>query len=400
MDRQYRYRQKNVHDLMVGEMAVRIWSVEGLVNRNGIEKTFLPLARAGFVHPYVALMPDWHPGEDAVVGSVVPTRNVLLPQVVGGDIGCGTCAVRLPVKVDRMGPVLEAVAADLRKTIPVGSAHNAVVTDRVKRHPLWQKELRASVTNRTLRKLMRQFGSLGGGNHFLEIQSDQEDQTWIMLHSGSRYLGVGVRDHYVAEGAKKAGIDRSLYAKVPHMPADSDLGADYLNDVGAVKEFARESRLEMVLRALEVIRRHVPEVNPGVEDVMDVSHNYVAMEEHFGERLYVHRKGAIHLSKGDAGFVPGSMGTASYIVEGRGNEYAFCSCAHGGGRAMSRTAAARIITPKQLHESMEGVLCEHDGLLLDEAPAAYKDIRTVMRGQSDLVKILYELRPLVSVKGR
>ena len=222
MDRQYRYREKNVHDLTAGTTAVRVWSVEGLANRSEIEKALLPLARSGFVHPYAALMPDWHPGEDAVVGSVVPTRNVLLPQVVGGDIGCGMCAIRLPLTVDRLGPVLEAVAADLRKAIPVGSAHNAAVTDRVKGHSLWQKELRASISNRTLRKLMRQFGSLGGGNHFLEIQRDQEDRTWIMLHSGSRYLGVEVRDYYVAEGATREGIDRRLYAKVPYMPADSD----------------------------------------------------------------------------------------------------------------------------------------------------------------------------------
>ena len=153
-----------------------------------------------------------------------------------------------------------------------------------------------------------------------------------------------------------------------------------------MREFARESRREMMLRALEVVHQHVPEVDLGVEGIIDVSHNYVAMEEHFGERLYVHRKGAIHLGKGDAGFVPGSMGTASYVVEGRGNVFAFCSCAHGGGRAMSRSAAARSITQKQLRESMEGVLCVHEGLLLDEAPAAYKDIRIVMRGQSDLVR--------------
>ncbi len=402
MDRKFQYREKNVHDIRVDDMNVRLWSVDGPANRREIERAFLPLARSGFVYPYVALMPDWHPGEDAVVGSVVPTRSMLLPQVIGGDIGCGMCAVPLPLSLDDLTPSLQTIGAELRQAIPVGTAHNAVVTDRVKDNPLWQKELRASISNRTLRKLIRQFGSLGGGNHFLEIQKDQENRVWIMLHSGSRYLGVEVRDFYVAEGHKIAGIDCKLYSKVPHISANTSLGSDYLQDVQSVREFARESRREMMFRALEVVQRHAPELDIAgiMGTAVDVSHNYVALEEYFDEPLYVHRKGAIRLSKGDIGFVPGSMGTSSYVVEGRGNEHAFCSCAHGGGRAMSRTAAARSISQKRLCESMDGIICEHDGLLQDEAPDAYKDIRTVMRGQSDLVKILYELTPAVSIKGR
>ena len=396
------YREKHVHDIKVGGMDVRLWSVGGPVNRREIETAFLPLARSGFVHPYVALMPDWHPGEDAVVGSVVPTRNVLLPRAVGGDIGCGMCAVRLPALLEDLRPSLEAIGTELYQAIPVGTAHNAVVTDRVSENALWRSELRASISNRTLRKLIRQFGSLGGGNHFLELQRDSEERIWIMLHSGSRYLGVEIRDYYVAEGQRTEGIDQRLYSRIPHLPADSAIGADYLQDVRSVKDFARESRREMLLRSLEVMRRHVPGLDAAdiMGSAVDVSHNDVALEEHFGERLYVHRKGAIHLAQGDTGFVPGSMGTASYVVEGRGNAHAFCSCAHGGGRAMSRAAAARSISPKRLRESMEGILCVHDGLLLDEAPDAYKDIRTVMRGQADLVKVLRELQPVVSIKGR
>lgn len=402
IDRKYHYREKNVHDIKVGDLVVRLWSVDGPANRHEIEKAFLPLARSGFAYPYAVLLPDWHPGADAVVGSVVLTRNVLLPKMVGGDIGCGVCAVRLPVAIGDLLPSVPAIAADLRQAIPVGTSHNAVVTDRVKNHPLWQQELRASLSNRTLRKLIRQFGSLGGGNHFLEMQRDQEGGVWIMLHSGSRYLGIEVRDYYVAEGQRQKGVDQKLYARIPHLPADSAIGVDYLQDVQSVKEFARESRREMLLRAVEVVHRYVPEVEVAavMASARDVSHNYVATEQYFGERLNVHRKGAIHLAKGDVGFVPGSMGTASYVVEGRGNEYAFCSCAHGGGRAMSRAAAVRSISHEQLRKSMDGIVCAHDGMLLDEAPDAYKDIRSVMRGQSDLVKIRHELHPVASVKGR
>lgn len=389
-------------DIKVHEMIVRLWSATGIGDRAEIQKMLTPLAKAGFVYPYMALMPDWHPGADAIVGSVIPTRDVLLPNVIGGDIGCGMTAVRLPVTVSELSADFEVIAVELRESIPVGSAHNAAVPERVSANPLWERELKAPVSNRILRKLMRQFGSIGGGNHFLELQRDQDDYLWIMLHSGSRYLGVEVRDYYVAEGAKRAGIDDRIYKRIPYLIASDPLSGDYLSDVQSVKDFAGESRREMLIRALEVMQRHVPSLDIGVvlQSAADVSHNYVVREDHFGEQLYIHRKGAIRLAEDEIGFVPGSMGTASFVVEGRGNEYAFCSCAHGGGRAMSRAAAARYISQQELCESMEGILCAHDAPLPDEAPGAYKDIRIVMRGQRDLVKILYELTPVVSIKGR
>lgn len=402
MDRQHRYTHKNVHDIDVFGMTVRLWSAEGAEDRARIKRLFEPIARAGFVHPYVALMPDWHPGPDSVVGSVVPSRAVLLPSVIGGDIGCGVAAVRLPLREADLADSLEAIGRRLREVIPVGSAYNSAVTDRVRDHPLWEQVLRAPVSHRTLRKLVRQFGSLGGGNHFLEIQKDHEQRLWVMLHSGSRYLGVQVRDWYVARGADQPGTDPRLYARIPHLPADSILATDYLADMGLVVEFARESRREMMLRTLEVIQEQVGPFDAAgaMKELIDISHNYVAQEEHLGERLFVHRKGAIRIREGQMGSVPGSMGTASFVVEGRGNAHAFCSCAHGGGRAMSRGEAMRTVTRKDYAQSLEGVVCAHSHLLLDEAPEAYKDIRVVMRGQADLVKTRYELAPLLSVKGR
>jgi tRNA-splicing ligase RtcB (3'-phosphate/5'-hydroxy nucleic acid ligase) len=402
MDRRYTYRQKNVHDIPVGGITVRLWSTEGAQDRRLIKKAFEPLAQAGFVHPYLALMPDWHPGTGAVVGSVISTREVLLPTVVGGDIGCGVAAVRLPLTIFDLVPSIEAIGRRLRDVVPVGSAFNSVVSDRVKKYPLWDKELRARVSSRTLRKLVRQFGSMGGGNHFLEIQKDHEQQLWIMLHSGSRYLGVEVRDWYVQQGADQTGIDKRLYARIPHLIAGSPLASDYLLDMKLVMEFARESRREMMLRALEVIHDHAGQLDTTalVTQVIDIHHNYVDHEEHFGESLYIHRKGAVRLADGQLGSVPGSMGTASFIVQGRGNPYGFFSSAHGGGRRMSRAEAMRKVSRKDYQKSLEGVICAHSELLLDEAPEAYKDIRMVMRGQADLVKTLYELMPVLSVKGR
>ena len=402
MDRKYRYSAKNVHDLEVAGLTVRLWSAEGTEGKAVIRRLFEPIAQAGFVHPYLALMPDWHPGKDSVVGSVIPSRDALLPSVVGGDIGCGVCAVRLPLHAATLEHSLDQLGRRLREVIPVGTAHNSIVSDRVLDHPLWEKQLRAPVSNRTLRKLTRQFGSLGGGNHFLEIQRDHEDRVWAMLHSGSRYLGVQVREWYVEQGADQPGIDKRLYARIPYLPTDSTLSSEYLEDMRLVVEFARASRREMMLRTLEAVQELRPELDVALamEELVDINHNYVEREHHFGESLFVHRKGAIHVPLGQKGLVPGSMGTSSYVIEGRGNEFAFCSCAHGGGRTMSRSEASRSVSRRDYEQSLRNVVCAHSSILLDEAPAAYKDICVVMRGQSDLVKTVFTLTPLLSVKGR
>jgi len=402
MNRRFSYSAKNVHDIQVDELTVRLWSVDGPGNRRDIEKMLRPLAKTGFVYPYMALMPDWHPGsEAAIVGSVIPTKAVLLPDMIGGDIGCGMTAVRLPLKITELSGRLESIARSLREMIPSGTAHNSVITDRVQSNHLWQRELRAPVSNRTFRKLARQFASLGGGNHFLEIQNDHEEHLWIMLHSGSRYLGIQVHDWYIEQGAKESGIDTKVYSRIPYLHAESEVALDYLSDMSAVQEFARESRKEMMVRALEVMQKadSTLDIQSIMTNGIEVGHNYVAIEEHFGEKLFIHRKGAISVPKGSVGIVPGSMGTFSYVVEGRGNGYAFDSCAHGGGRAMSRAAASRTISSKSFQESMKNVIYDSNESFIDEAPAAYKDIRAVMRGQKDLVKILCELKPVISIKG-
>jgi tRNA-splicing ligase RtcB len=405
VDRQLRYHEKHVHDISVGDSFVRLWDSEGAINGEMIRSAFQPLMATGFVWPYVALMPDYHPGEGSMIGSVIPTRGVLLPSVIGGDLGCGMTAVCLPLTAERVSGELPRIEEKLRDRVPVGTAHNAVVTGRVQEHPIWQRNVRAPILpNRLRRKMLRQFASLGGGNHFLEIQQDDASRVWAMLHSGSRYLGVTVRDYYVAQGQMQEGVDRRLYAKIPYLRADTGLAADYLADLQFVLDFARESRREMMSRVMEAISAIFPEVEgigwQGMVAAYDIAHNFVAEEEHFGERLFVHRKGAIRLAEGQVGLIPGSMGTFSYVVEGRENRFGFNSCSHGAGRAMSRGDAFRTISDKDFANSMEGVVHQHDVRIKDEAPAAYKDVRRVMRSQKDLVRILYELQPLLSAKGR
>jgi len=406
MDKRFRYHEKRVHDLPVEESVVRLWSEDGAVDGEMIRSAFRPLATTGLIWPYVALMPDYHPGEGAMIGSVIPTRDVLLPTVIGGDLGCGMTAVCLPMQAELMLAKLPIVERMLREGIPVGPAHNAVVTERVQNNPIWRRDARAPIlANRLRRKMIRQFASLGGGNHFLEIQCDEDGQAWIMLHSGSRYLGVTLRDYYVEQGRDQDGIEGGLYGKVPYIRAGTQFADDYLADLQLCLDFARESRREMMIRVLEVLATAFPDVEnlawqERIVSTHDIAHNFVAEEEHFGERLFVHRKGAIRVTEGQVGIVPGSMGTFSYVVEGRGNAFSFQSCSHGAGRAMSRSDAFRTISDKDFHSSMEGVVHDHDARVKDEAPAAYKDIRRVMRAQKALVKTCRELRPILSIKGR
>lgn len=405
MDKRMSYRRKGVQDIHCDNSVIRIWDVAGDFDRNMIVRSFEPLMRTGFVYPYVALMPDHHPGEGSMVGSVIPTRNVLLPSVIGGDLGCGVSTVRLPVEVAELKPVLKDIHTSLHSVIPTGSAHNAMVTERVEGLSLWSQARSCEViSSRMVRKLKHQFASLGGGNHFLELQEDDYGMAWLTLHSGSRYLGVLIRDYYIEAARAQKGINDRVFRKVPYIEAGSDLAEAYLADLEFSLEFARRSRREMMLRAIASIGELVDctEVfQVGVDDsrMIDVAHNYIERQDFFGETLFIHRKGAVKATDGRRVMIPGSMGSSSFLAEGRGNVYSFFSCSHGAGRVMSRRDAIRSISNKSYEKSMGGVFHVHDMRLKDESPMAYKDIRSVMRGQKDLVKICKELRPLLSIKG-
>ena len=405
MDKRFRYRRKSVYDIQLENGVVRLWNADGTANKKMLEKAFQPLFAPGFIYPYIALMPDYHPGEGSMIGSVIPTRDVLLPAVMGGDLGCGMAAVRVPVPASEVMPRLGLIRAMIKERIPTGDAYNDEVIPRVQENAIWHKMAeRPWFTSNIRYKAFRQFGSLGAGNHFIEIQADDQDQTWIMLHSGSRFLGAAIREHYVRKGQQETGIDTNIYSKVSYIAAKSPLATNYLRDVALTVDFARENRKEMLLRILSVFcdvfealdqERTLAIINAA----HDMAHNYVSAENYFGERLFVHRKGAIHVGEGDVGLIPGSMGTRSYIAEGRGNEYSFCSCSHGAGRAMSRKEAFKRISEKNFLKSMRGIAFDMDDRNKDEAPAAYKDISHVMRAQKDLVRIRVVLHPLASIKG-
>ena len=367
------------------------------------------VARLPIVFGHVAAMPDVHAGIGATVGSVIPTRGAIIPAAVGVDIGCGMNAVRLSLKADELPDSLARVRAEIERSVPVGFGEHVDARARreacaplarrlagiIRRHPKVAKMQRDHE-----RKWVRQMGSLGGGNHFIELCLDESERLWVMLHSGSRGIGNCIGRYFIA-------LPREAMLKTDvHLP-DRDLAwlsegtkpfDDYVEAVGWAQDYAFANRGEMMDLILEVLRRHFPAFEITGEAI-NCHHNYVQQEKHFGERVFVTRKGAISAREGELGIIPGSMGARSYIVRGKGNPESFHSCAHGAGRRMSRTEAKRRFSRADLEAQTQGVECRKDKGVLDEIPGAYKDIDRVMADQTDLVEVVHTLKQVVCVKG-
>ena len=358
---------------------------------------------------HVAAMPDVHAGIGATVGSVIPTRRAIIPAAVGVDIGCGMNAVRLSLKIEDLPDSLARVRASIERAVPVGFDEHGESGARrdacaplarrleaiVRKHPKIGKMQRDHE-----RKWIRQMGSLGGGNHFIEICLDESAHVWAMLHSGSRGIGNCIGQYFIAQA-------RAAMQKRDALLPDRDLAwfdegtrlfDDYVEAVGWAQDYAFANRSEMLELVLETLRRHLPAFE-ATDEAINCHHNYVQQEKHFGERVYVTRKGAISAREGELGIIPGSMGARSYIVRGKGNPESFHSCAHGAGRRMSRAEAKRRFSRADLETQTQGVECRKDKGVLDEIPGAYKDIDEVMANQTDLVEPLHTLKQIVCVKG-
>ncbi len=353
------------------------------------------LASQPYVVEFVAGMADAHVSEGVAVGSVFATEGTVVPRALGGDLGCGMSAVR--VAADAQGldrRMLEALVRALERTIPVGEA-----THRGGGVPVPEHLLSSALSTRTLEHTRealapRHLGTLGGGNHFLELDRDAEGGLWLLVHSGSRGLGGAVATHH-ARVADGKGADDLMGLDVGTEP-----GAAYLNDLSWALDFAKANRQAMATRALDVLRDLLPvAIEPG--NLIDIHHNFVGREVWLGRELLVHRKGAVAVPVGTLALVPGSMGTASYIVEGLGCESSFGSCSHGAGRVMSRKEARSRIRPQALARAMRRVVYpEHLGRqFVEEAPAAYRDITKVLRDQEDLVERRVRLEPIAVLKG-
>ena len=341
---------------------------------------------------HVALMPDIHLAEDVCIGTVVATEQLIYPMAVGGDIGCGMAALAINVDAGLIDNQRAAarVLSGLYQCVPCNKHRKPLdLPDNLDTRKLSNARLRRIAS----REGRVQLGTLGRGNHFLEFQSDQKGQLWIMIHSGSRGLGQAITEHHLRNAQKGASGLLTLDGK-------EDSGSLYLSDVGWARTYAAENRLSM-LRAVAELLAGLFEVAADWDSLIHCDHNHVQQEVHFGKQLWVHRKGAQSARDSEPGIIPGSMGTASFHTTGRGVDQALMSCSHGAGRKLSRTEARKYVTAQQFSRQVGELWFDQRraGKLRDEAPSAYKDIRQVMKAQRDLARIVRELRPLLSYKG-
>ena len=367
------------------------------------------LAKMPFIHHHIAAMPDVHVGIGATVGSVIPTKGAIIPAAVGVDIGCGMNAVRLSLKAHQLPDSLRQARSSIEAAVPVGfESHKraAVKASTLKQMDVGLKPIIEKHAGLT--KMMKHFhhawgkqlGTLGGGNHFIELCIDESDDVWVMLHSGSRGIGNVIGRYFISRAQKEMG---KLLGRLPHkdlayFEEGTQYFEDYIEAVGWAQDYATTNRREMMRLVLAALENQLPNFTT-TKEAINCHHNYVARENHFGAEVYLTRKGAISAYSGELGIIPGSMGAKSFIVRGLGNENSFCSCSHGAGRKMSRSKAKQLFNADDLAEQTGGVECRKDRGVVDEIPSAYKDIDTVMENQNDLVEVVHTLKQVVCVKG-
>lgn len=355
------------------------------------------LSALPFVFKWVAIMPDAHQGYGMPIGGVLATKGVVIPNAVGVDIGCGVCALRTSLKdidSDRLKDILSLI----RQKVPLGFRHH-------KKVQVWEGFERAPdtpVIQQELKSAQYQLGTLGGGNHFIEIQKGSDGHIWVMIHSGSRNFGLKIANFY---HKKALAICENNNESLPHkdlafLKLSSKQAKNYLDSMNFALDFARENRFRMLKTIKDIILETIADVD--FDEIINIHHNYAALEKHYGQEVVIHRKGATSARLGELGIIPGSQGTNSYIVQGKGNQESFMSCSHGAGRKMGRKQAQRELNLDQEKRKLDdaGVLHAIRGKSdLDEAPGAYKNIEDVMENQKDLVDIKVKLRPLAVIKG-
>jgi tRNA-splicing ligase RtcB (3'-phosphate/5'-hydroxy nucleic acid ligase) len=397
-------------ELNKGNVPVKVWTTD--IEPEAIQQ-LVNVAKLPIVFGHVAAMPDVHMGIGATVGSVIPTKGAIIPAAVGVDIGCGMNAVRLSLNASDLPESLTRVRGAIEAAVPVGFSQHEDSTlrgaegKRVVR-PLSERLDVIANKHPELAKMQKQFartwliqlGSLGGGNHFIELCLDEAQRVWVMLHSGSRGVGNVMGRYFIA--AAKKDMQRH-HANLPdrdlaYFSEGSTLFDDYVEAVEWAQDYALANRREMMRLIVDALRHHLPRFTMDGEAI-NCHHNYVARERHLGENLFITRKGAIRAGEGELGIIPGSMGAKSYIVRGLGNAQSFCSCSHGAGRRMSRTEAKKRFNRADVESQTLGVECRKDAGVIDEIPGAYKDIDTVMANQSDLVEVVHTLKQVLCVKG-
>ena len=368
------------------------------------------VSRLPCLYKHVALMPDAHLGIGSMVGSVIATKDAVIPATVGVDIGCGMMAVKTPFKSGILEGKMAEFRHEIERAIPVGFNDYRDPVDESNAWAGWVEfgELHRGVQDRK-QKAMKQLGTLGGGNHFIEVCLDTEDYVWLMLHSGSRNIGNEVATRHIATAKTLHDLNTLPDPALAYFVQGTDEFRAYWHDLDWSQKYAMKNREIMMKRLIKSFNRmfdaeldlesKIQNPKSKIDIVVNCHHNYVAREDHFGDKVYVTRKGAINAERGRYGIIPGSMGAKSFIIRGLGNPESFNSCSHGAGRKMSRTAAKKAFTQEDLKAQTMGVECRKDRGVVDEIPGAYKDIDEVMRAQEDLVEVVAELKQVICVKG-
>jgi tRNA-splicing ligase RtcB len=401
---------------------IKAW-IDGVELEDEARTQLVNVAKMPFIFKHVAVMPDAHAGVGCTVGSVIAATGAIMPACVGVDIGCGMVAYKTSLRAEDLPDDLSSLRSDIERAVPHGRTDNGGKNDR----GAWGEIPKATEEDPDVvrlirdfdnsilafcgdkfssrwdhRAILRQLGTLGGGNHFIEECLDEQDNVWVMLHSGSRGVGNAIGTTFIERAKKQA---KSYFIPLPdsnlaYFPEGTREFNEYVNSVGWAQDYAKLNRVHMLESVLKVLERNVGKsVRLEGGEAVNCHHNYIARESHFGQNIIVTRKGAVRAREGDMGIIPGSMGAKSFIVRGKGNADSFTSCSHGAGRRMSRTKAKATITLDDHAKATAGVECRKDAEVLDESPAAYKSIDAVMAAQSDLVEVVHTLKAICCVKG-
>ncbi|SEM93730.1 RtcB family protein [Nitrosomonas marina] len=393
---------------------VKSWT-RGVTFDDNAREQVRNLASMPFIHKHIAIMPDVHLGKGATIGSVIPSIGAIIPAAVGVDLGCGMMAVKTNLDANDLPDSLTHLRHEIEKNVPHGRSANIKrgrdkgswgnLPDDVMQAwlPLSDDFDHLCAKHPVLKNTnnIQHLGTLGTGNHFIELCLDESDSVWVMLHSGSRGVGNRIGSEFIAKAKKD--MER-WFVHLPdkdlaYIPEGSEHFDDYIAAVSWAQSFARINRHVMMNRTLTALQKIIDKPFSAEQEAVNCHHNYINREHHFGSDVWVTRKGAVSARLGEMGIIPGSMGAKSFIVRGLGNAESFCSCSHGAGRVMSREEAKRRVTMEEHLTATEGVECRKDKSVIDETPAAYKDIDKVMAAQSDLVEIVHTLKQVVCVKG-
>ncbi len=406
--------QQSYEVMQDGGVPIKSWT-RGVPFEPEAKEQLKNISRMPFIHQWVAAMPDVHLGKGATIGSVVPTLGAVIPAAVGVDIGCGMMAVKTSLNASDLPDNLAAIRSAIERAVPHGRSARArggrdkgawsnIPGDVVS---AWaslsvQFEL-LSAKHRVLRKTnnIKHLGTLGTGNHFIEMCLDEHNAVWLMLHSGSRGVGNRIGTHFI-ELAKKDMEQWMIQLPdkdLAYLPEGTTHFDEYVEAVDWAQNYARINREVMMARVIDAVKGSLGVSFDAQLEAVNCHHNYISREHHYGKNVLVTRKGAVRAREGEMGIIPGSMGARSYIVRGLGNEESFCSCSHGAGRVMSRTKAKKMVSLEEHKRDTEGVECRKDESVIDETPSAYKSIEQVMDAQKDLVEVVYTLKQVVCVKG-